>query len=94
MHNWNTNNRGVKSFHTSMRRRALRQATPPWVDSEAIKAVYVMCEQLSKITGIKHHVDHIIPIMGKNVKGLHVHWNLQIIPASENLSKGNSHESD
>lgn len=48
-----------------------------------------MSRSISKKTGTQHHVDHIIPLQGKLVSGLHVPWNLRIIPAHENLSKSN-----
>ena len=52
-------------------------------------AVYKKCQNINKNSNTKHHVDHIIPLRGKNVCGLHVPWNLQIITAEENLRKGN-----
>lgn len=64
-------------------------ATPYWSDLIAIGVIYQRCQQVSAATGIQYHVDHIIPIRGANVSGLHVPWNLQIIPATENLAKGN-----
>jgi hypothetical protein len=72
------------------KRRALKQnATPPWVDLEAIKAIYKQAIQITKETGGKWHVDHIIPLNGVDVCGLHVPWNLRVIPAKENIAKKN-----
>ena len=62
---------------------------PPWVDADAIQAIYAERERIVRETGVKHHVDHIYPLQGKNVCGLHVPWNLQIITAAENCRKSN-----
>jgi len=73
------------------RRAAQESATPSWltaVDKAMIQEMYDVSEARYIQTGIKHHVDHIVPINGKNVAGMHVPWNLQVITAHENLSKG------
>lgn len=61
--------------------------TPKWADLEAIEKVYRRARQLSRETGTKMHVDHVIPLRGRKVSGLHTVENLKIIPASENCSK-------
>jgi hypothetical protein len=74
------------------RRASNLQATPKWLTTEQLKQIltfYVEAKRLEQETGVKYHVDHIIPLQGSNVCGLHVPWNLQILSATENLSKGN-----
>lgn len=74
---------------TIRRRRKLDKATPPWADLDAIRKIYRYASRITKTTGIEHHVDHIIPINGKKVSGLHVESNLRVIPATENRTKSN-----
>ena len=75
-------------------RRALEHsATPPWLTDDhrgEIKAIYSAANRREAETGIPHHVDHIIPLKHPDVCGLHVHWNLRVLTATENLSKSNS----
>lgn len=74
-------------------RAAENQAQPKWLnnnDVACIKAIYTKAKEYTELTGIKFHVDHIIPLRGKNVSGLHIPGNLRITTQTINQSKGNS----
>ena len=86
---WWSRNPHKSSLYATARRAAQLQATPSWADIGVIENVYKEAIVISKRTGIKHHVDHIWPLRGRGYRGLHVVWNLRIIPAGENLRKHN-----
>ena len=67
------------------RRASLLQRTPAWADLEAIKRIYADCP-------VGMEVDHVIPLMGKKVSGLHIETNLQYLTKKENSSKGAKYE--
>lgn len=84
---WYSDNPQKNRFYSSKWRKECRKATPLWANWEKIAAIYDESIAISKKTGIPHHVDHIVPVQGKNITGLHVHQNLRIIPATENVKK-------
>ncbi len=84
---WNKANPHKVNERNARRRAARINAEPPWLSDyhiDQIEALYLFCQQNSGF-----HVDHIVPLQGKNVCGLHVPWNLQILTAEENMRKGN-----
>lgn len=85
-------NRARYTHYTQKRKAALGRATPKWADTAAIVAIYQQCADLTAATGIEHHVDHIVPLKGRTVSGLHVQNNLQILPANQNRRKYNRHD--
>lgn len=91
MKDWHTKNPTIKNAINAKRRANKIQATPSWCETEEIKELYRQCKLITEQTGIKHHVDHIVPLQSNLVCGLHCLANLQIIPAIENISKNNRH---
>lgn len=88
--NYKKNNRNRQTALQAKRRACKLNATPSWANLSDIERVYAVADKTTKLTGVQHHVDHIIPLQGKNVCGLHVFDNLCIIPAKMNLQKGNT----
>lgn len=76
------------------RRAMIRRACPAWADHKKIFEVYTLADRLSRETGVPHEVDHILPLAGRTMCGLHVHTNLRAIPASENRKKSSKELSE
>jgi hypothetical protein len=84
------NNREVFYHNNAKRRCQQKIASPLWMDKVGILSLYRQMRDLNKEAGYrKYHVDHIIPLFGKGVCGLHVFNNLQLLLAEDNLRKGN-----
>ena len=87
---WFANNKDKRAAYEGKRRAAELQRTPAWdPDAHLIIAKYQLAAMLTKASGIEHHVDHIIPLQGKKVSGLHTFANLRVIPGSDNVKKSN-----
>ena len=86
---WNAQNRPRINALMAKRKARELQALPSWADLDAIKTEYALAKWCSKVTGIQYEVDHIIPLQGKKVCGLHTANNLQVIPMSDNRKKNN-----
>lgn len=86
---WVKKNPSSISERKAKRRAAELLAMPSWSDRVAIKRIYEECKEITRQCGGKWHVDHVIPLQGKTVCGLHVPANLRVIPAEENAKKSN-----
>lgn len=90
---WKLNNVAKVRANTGKRRAAKMQRTPKWLtlnDLWMLEEAYALAALRTKLFGFSWHVDHIIPLQGKKVSGLHVPTNIQVIPWSTNVSKANN----
>lgn len=81
--------------NSAERRAAKLTRTPTWLkedDKWLISEAYSIASKRTKVFGFAWHVDHIVPLQSKVVSGLHVPWNLQVIPARDNIAKHNRFE--
>ncbi len=91
---WNRANKAKKNAHTKKREATKLNRTPKWLTSlhfDQIEVFYQEAQRITELPGIKMNVDHIVPLQGKNVSGLHVPWNLQVITAVANYTKHNNY---
>jgi len=86
---WRNKNKDAAQSIVARRRAAKRLADVDWADRFIIKEIYHLAILRTKATGVKHEVDHIVPLQSKYVCGLHCEANLRVIPKSVNISKGN-----
>jgi hypothetical protein len=90
---WDKNNPHVNAASAMRYYTRKRQRCPKWLTREhhaQIESFYAEARRLTKETGAKHVVDHIVPLHGETVCGLHVPWNLQVLTATENIRKFNN----
>lgn len=93
---WKQANKAKVNASTRNRQARQLQATPPWFSKEDVQYYYNLAEYFTWLSGgfVKYHVDHVVPLRGKNVCGLHVQNNLQVINSVANLRKSNKHASN
>ena len=87
MSRWRQNNPHKIAEMEQKRRASKLKATVEWSDRDQIRLVFAVASSLKKLTGYSYHVDHVIPLRGEKVCGLHVAENLQIVTAFDNLAK-------
>ena len=81
------------TMRAAANRAALLRATPPWFNSKQVQDVYELAKEFRE-AGINVHVDHIVPLKGRTVCGLHVFQNLRVCLADVNIKKNNKFEGE
>lgn len=89
MAEWGRKNQEKTNALRAKRHAAKFRATVRWANQEQIERLYRQAAELTRATGIPHEVDHIVPLQGRIVSGLHWEGNLQVLPKHENISKLN-----
>jgi hypothetical protein len=82
MKTWRKANPKMNAHYKRAYTSSKQKRTPPWANLELIKEIYRNCPE-------GYQVDHIVPLRGKTVSGLHVENNLQYLPKSDNTKKAN-----
>jgi hypothetical protein len=93
--NWRQNNKHLVAAAQQRRHAAELKRTPGWLSDDehwVMQQAYEIAAVRTKLFGFSWHVDHIIPLQGRRVSGLHVPLNLQVIPGVENMRKLNKFE--
>lgn len=86
---WRANNPAAAMAILAKRRAIKLKATPAWRNNFFIQEAYRLAVLRTKMFGFKWDVDHIVPLQSPLVCGLHWEKNLQVIPRSQNVKKGN-----
>ena len=92
---WAKQNVAKVNARTARRYASKTQATPKWMSPDdywMIEQAYELAALRTKMFGVPWEVDHIVPLRGKTVSGLHTPWNLQVVTQAENRRKSNSFE--
>ncbi len=92
---WKISNPAKVAAMDAKRRASTLQRTPKWLTPSEllrIECMYSLASMLNKHGVESWHVDHIVPLQGKKVSGLHVYSNLRVVPSSVNLAKGNRYD--
>lgn len=92
---WHKENKAASAANKAAYRASKLNATPDWLTGTHkahIKRTYALATMMTETTGVPYHVDHIVPLQGKDICGLHVPWNLQALRADLNMSKSNKYD--